>query len=53
MTCATCGVRVERVLSRQEGVENAAVNLAGATASVQTDSFRPFYGREPVETTGV
>ncbi|MFP3883238.1 MAG: heavy metal translocating P-type ATPase [Actinomycetota bacterium] len=37
MTCATCAVRVERVLSRQEGVENAAVNLAGATASVRTD----------------
>ncbi len=34
MTCATCAVRVERVLSRQEGVENASVNLAGATASV-------------------
>ena len=28
-------MRVERVLSRQEGVENAAVNLANATASVR------------------
>lgn len=37
MTCATCAVRVEKILSRQEGVENAAVNLAGATASVRTD----------------
>ena len=36
MTCATCAVRIERVLSRQEGVENASVNLAGATASVRT-----------------
>lgn len=35
MTCATCAVRVERVLSRQEGVEDASVNLAGATASVR------------------
>ncbi len=37
MTCATCAVRVERVLSRQEGVESASVNLAGATASVRAD----------------
>ena len=37
MTCATCAVRIERVLSRQEGVENASVNLAGASASVRTD----------------
>jgi heavy metal translocating P-type ATPase len=35
MTCATCAVRIERVLGRQEGVENAAVNLAGASASVR------------------
>ncbi|MGD2102777.1 MAG: cation transporter, partial [Acidimicrobiia bacterium] len=35
MTCATCAVRIERVLSRQEGVENASVNLAGASASVR------------------
>ncbi|MEX1091515.1 MAG: cation transporter, partial [Acidimicrobiia bacterium] len=34
MTCATCATRVERVLARQEGVENASVNLAGASASV-------------------
>lgn len=37
MTCATCAVRVERVLANQEGVENASVNLTGATASVRTD----------------
>jgi Cu+-exporting ATPase len=37
MTCATCAVRIERVLSRQEGVENASVNLAGASAAVRTD----------------
>src|SRR5680860_1490660 len=34
MTCATCATRVERVLARQEGVANASVNLAGASASV-------------------
>ncbi|MEE8406342.1 MAG: heavy metal translocating P-type ATPase [Acidimicrobiia bacterium] len=37
MTCATCAVRIERVLSRQEGVEAASVNLAGATALVRVD----------------
>jgi len=36
MTCATCAIRVERILSRQGGVENASVNLASATAAVQT-----------------
>lgn len=35
MTCATCAVRVERVLSRQGGVEAASVNLAGASAQVR------------------
>ena len=35
MTCATCAVRIERVLGRQEGVESASVNLAGASASVR------------------
>lgn len=35
MTCATCAVRVERVLGRQEGVEAANVNLAGASALVR------------------
>ena len=35
MTCATCAVRIERVLNRQEGVENAAVSLAGASALVK------------------
>lgn len=37
MTCATCAVRIERVLGRQEGVEAVSVNLAGAAASVQVD----------------
>jgi heavy metal translocating P-type ATPase len=35
MTCATCAVRVERVLGRQPGVESASVNLAGASAAVR------------------
>lgn len=35
MTCATCSVRIERVLTRQEEVEAASVNLAGASALVR------------------
>ena len=35
MTCATCAVRIERVLLRQEAVEAASVNLAGASALVR------------------
>ena len=35
MTCATCAMRVERVLSRQKGVENVSVNLAAASAAVR------------------
>jgi cation-transporting ATPase V/Cu+-exporting ATPase len=35
MTCATCATRVERILSRQDGVEAVSVNLATATAQVQ------------------
>ena len=35
MTCATCALRIERVLAKQEGVESASVNLAGASASVR------------------
>ena len=35
MTCATCAVRIERVLGKQDGVETAAVNLAAASASVR------------------
>ena len=43
MTCATCAVRIERALTRQEGVEAANVNLAGATALVRvgTDADVP------------
>ena len=35
MTCATCAVRIERVLTRQEEVEAASVNPAGASALVR------------------
>ena len=35
MTCATCAVRIERILGRQDGVEGANVNLAGASALVR------------------
>jgi cation transport ATPase len=38
MTCASCAVRVERVLSRQPGVENASVNFAGGRARVRASS---------------
>ena len=32
MTCASCAVRIERVLGKQEGVESAVVNFAGQEA---------------------
>jgi Cu+-exporting ATPase len=35
MTCASCVRRVERALSKQEGVASATVNLAARTATVQ------------------
>jgi cation-transporting ATPase V len=34
MTCASCALRIERVLSRQEGVASAVVNFAGQEARV-------------------
>src|SRR5690349_3238800 len=37
MTCASCVNRVQRALSRVEGVETASVNLATETASVAYD----------------
>ncbi len=37
MTCASCAVRIERVLGKQAGVESAVVNYAGAEAVVQLD----------------
>jgi len=35
MTCASCALRIERVLGKQEGVEAAVVNLAGQEARAQ------------------
>ena len=35
MTSASCASRIERALDRQEGVEAAAVNLAGRSATVR------------------
>ncbi|MGZ5383837.1 MAG: heavy metal translocating P-type ATPase [Acidimicrobiia bacterium] len=35
MTCASCAVRVERVLSKQDGVESAVVNFAGSEARIR------------------
>ena len=32
MTCASCAVRIERVLGKQQGVESAIVNFAGQEA---------------------
>lgn len=34
MTCASCALRVERVLGKQDGVESAVVNFAGSEARV-------------------
>ncbi len=38
MTCASCAVRIERVLQRQDGVTSAVVNYAGQDAVVQVAS---------------
>ncbi len=35
MTCAACAGRIERVLGKQDGVEAAVVNFAGAEAKVR------------------
>jgi cation-transporting ATPase V len=38
MTCASCAVRIERVLGKQEGVETAVVNFAGQEARATVSS---------------
>ena len=35
MTCASCALRIERVLGKQEGVEGAIVNFAGQEARAE------------------
>lgn len=37
MTCAACSTRIEKVLNKMDGVEQANVNLAVETAKVQFD----------------
>ena len=37
MTCATCALRIERILDRQEGVREAIVNFAGMEARAVVD----------------
>lgn len=37
MTCASCAVRIERVLGKQEGVESAVVNFASQEARAVVD----------------
>ena len=37
MTCAACSARVEKALNKQEGVENAVVNLLSNKATVEFD----------------
>jgi copper-transporting P-type ATPase V len=38
MTCASCAMRIERVLGKQDGVESAVVNLTGKEARVMAHS---------------
>ncbi len=53
MTCATCAVRIERVLSKQTGVEASAVNLAGASALVRvTEEADPAQLTQAIEKIG-
>ena len=40
MSCAACAARIEKRLSKLEGVEKAAVNLASEKASVEYDSSK-------------
>ncbi len=37
MTCASCALRIERILARQPGVDEAVVNFAGQEARVVLD----------------
>ena len=37
MTCASCALRIERVLGKQDGVSEAIVNFAGQEARVEVE----------------
>ena len=37
MTCAACATRIEKVLSKMDGVEQAVVNLALEKSSIKYD----------------
>ncbi len=39
MTCAACSARIEKVLSRKNGVQSVSVNLATMCATVEFDSL--------------
>jgi heavy metal translocating P-type ATPase len=39
MTCASCAIRIERVLAKQDGVESAVVNFAGQEARASVGSM--------------
>ncbi len=53
MTCASCAMRVERVLSRQPDVDKAAVNFATGTAVVSlSDPVEPEDLRQAVQRIG-
>ena len=53
MTCAACAARIERVLSKQAGVDTAVVNFAGAEARVRVgDSVDPHALEAAVEKIG-
>ncbi len=53
MTCAACAARIERVLSKQDGVGGAAVDFAGAQARVSIgDGVDPDILRAAVQKIG-
>lgn len=53
MTCAACAARVERALGKQEGVEAASVDFAGAQARVRaSDGVDPEMLRAAIQKIG-
>lgn len=54
MTCAACAMRIEKTLSRLEGVEKASVNLATEKAMVEYNpqKVRPVSIRQAIEKLG-